>query len=238
MKTLEIDLQNLLPSLANLTEQEWAEHDRRVRASHEADRRRERLQYVQSRKALALSCGAPARLVREAIDPAVYRGDTAAARAVARHRSGILVLAGGTGAGKSLAATRWLLESGGGSPAFLTADRLESAGRYGREAAELRRTWEHATAFVLDDLGDEPAGTSEQWPALLSALWHRFSDSAAMVVTTNLLRPDFDARYPNARLQSRMRLARWVNCPETDMRRKAGELVEFAGQLPLQPQDA
>ncbi|MEM9494022.1 MAG: hypothetical protein AAGC55_33050, partial [Myxococcota bacterium] len=161
--------------------------------------------------------GASERAIREACDPGFYSTKTTPAQAVMTHRAGILVLSGTTGIGKTLCATRWLLEYGGPRPRLLGAEWMESAGRYGSRAEEVRTKWGTATGFVLDDLGVEPE-PDLQWLIQLVSVWAHFTDSAAMVVTTNLTRPQFSERYTADRLLSRLQLTTWIHCPERDMR--------------------
>ena len=91
----------------------------------------------------------------------------------------ILVLSGGVGCGKTVAAVRWLGEYGGVKPFFMRAHEFEAAGRYDRE---LRERWLGATGLVLDDLGAEYADGKGNLLSDLDSLFDTYCGKYARMV--------------------------------------------------------
>lgn len=131
----------------------------------------------------------------------------------------VLVLQGGTGSGKSIAAG-WLHEffaarplhsdaGGRRGPAWFAAKVLGTLDHRDRETVEVWRAFDAATLIVLDDVGTEP------WPDRIGSAIERVWDvtSARLVITTNL---DLDTVIPSAgpgrygeRVASRMQGSTW-----------------------------
>lgn len=142
--------------------------------------------------------------------------------------SKVLVLQGGTGSGKSVAAG-WLheffrarpLHSDAGArrvPAWFAAKVLGTLDHRDRETVETWRAFDAATLIVLDDVGTEP------WADRIGSAIERVWDvtSARLVVTTNLrlevvVPPDGPGRY-GERVASRMQGARWEELVNGDYR--------------------
>lgn len=133
--------------------------------------------------------------------------------------SAALVLLGGTGCGKTTAATWVAFRRGGDRPGFVTAAELERRGRYDHE----HTAWLfERTLLVLDDLGVEPLDGKGYFRGLLDELINAFyADGRRFVLTTNLdMRPDIAERYGD-RLVSRLREVGLVEqCGAVDLRRR------------------
>ena len=141
----------------------------------------------------------------------------------------VLVLAGGTGSGKSVAAAYALAESRAGL--WRTAAQLcrTFAASFGDqfEDQELCLT---ASMLIADDVGSELEQHRERMAAtLVELLEHRKRSPRYMrtIITTNLNKKAFAQRYCSGpsgdRLLSRMaktaRIVEWIETPDADMRR-------------------
>lgn len=129
----------------------------------------------------------------------------------------ILLLLGGTGAGKTTA-TAWLAaEVGGSRPGLVRAGELERAGRYDRELAGwiLDRT-----LLVVDDLGVEYQDSKGAFRSLLDELIDvAYSHRRKMVITSNLDEQGIADRV-GARIWSRFAVsAEIAHCGGVDLRR-------------------
>jgi hypothetical protein len=229
--TISALVQNLIGGrLAALptTDEEWADHDRRIAAERGRSSATEAHDgEVAARKRVALleAAGCPPKRLDDALT-ATFRPTEPAVRLLAgfppsgggeRGGGGIRILSGGVGVGKTVAAVRWLHDHGGVSPLFLRAKALEAAGSYDRS---LRALWLSCTAMVLDDLGVEHMDGPGVFLSNLDELLDHFAGSRApLVVTTNLRSKAFVERY-GARIASRLRqLGAWHNVlREEDMR--------------------
>lgn len=178
-----------------------------------------------------IEAGQRARLMAEMKLPGRHLGviragallNTAALEAVANNLASILVLAGGVGLGKTLAAVLWLYTWGmdaknwdtepygqflRGRGLFLTAREFLLMDHFDGEAMDLVM---RPTRLVLDDVGAEPLddkgfGTSKI-DALIDA---RYCGPGLTLVTTNLAPRTFEARY-GVRVIDRLReVGRWV----------------------------
>lgn len=144
--------------------------------------------------------GTPARLMT------ILMGDglreTPAVRAVRDWMDGertFLVLTGGTGAGKTLAACQ-ALGRGGLFERAVAAGRL---GLYGDDDVARMRSLRRAKVLVLDDLGAEFAG--DVWRAQFDELVdERYGQQRRTVITTNLSPEALRERY-GARVVDRLR---------------------------------
>jgi DNA replication protein DnaC len=199
----------------------WEARDQRVQALRAADaaqrasdarRNQARLLVEQHFPVIAvdaaLTFGSPESLetlAREAARVFAGRTDTR-----------ILVLAGGTGAGKTSAAAWVGLEVGGFAPGYVRAGELEARGRYDREL----RTWLHGRSMlVIDDLGVEVNDQHGNFRSLLDEVFDMFyGDRKRVVITTNVKRPDVVERY-GRRVASRLyETGRWASCGDDDLR--------------------
>jgi DNA replication protein DnaC len=133
-----------------------------------------------------------------------------------------LIVSGGTGCGKTVAAAS--LVAGITGAAWFRADDLVRAfaGFFG-DAAERQEHAKNAPLLVLDDVGGE-LDAARMLPALLELLDARLSASEhPTIVTTNLRKAEFAERYQNKRLYSRLReWTHWAELAEPDMRRARG----------------
>jgi DNA replication protein DnaC len=174
----------------------------------EADRKRKA---TESRRE---SDGIPRRLWALIDDPSKLddSGALQAARAFKASRKTFLVLAGGVGPGKTVAAA-WAAEDRRGM--FVKAIDLTRTGTYNEERWEELRS---APFLAIDDLGTEPRDDKGWAAANFEALLdHRYDWELPTVMTTNLPFDAFRARYLTAdggRLNDRFR--------------EVGEFVELA----------
>ena len=146
---------------------------------------------------------------------------------------GLLVLSGKPGAGKTVAATRWILEhveadenwTGPGTavalrgrpPIFVTAVRLARWDRYEQEQmAKLLL----APRLVIDDLGVEYMDKNGFYASLLDEVVNeRYAGSRPTVMTTNLDAAAFATRY-DERIMGRIReTGRFFGCGTRDLRK-------------------
>lgn len=140
----------------------------------------------------------------------------------ARPRPWALVLLGGAGVGKTvaaaLAAQRAL--AAGRSVQWVRVAAASRESTFGDEAAARERRWRTAGLLVLDDLGAEFA--SEAWTAVLdSVLDARWSNNAPTVLTSNVAVPDLRARL-GVRVADRLaQEGRVEACGDVSLRRKA-----------------
>jgi DNA replication protein DnaC len=167
--------------------------------------------------------------VTDAVRKALVRGEalsqTSALTAVQRWRAAgrnarpCLVLAGGVGSGKSVAAA-WLIAEAGG--VWLTAASAVRvfAGMYG-EALEEQREALGCHTLVLEDVGAE-RDDDRMGALLVELLEARKGGSTRTLITTNLRQTQFLARYADPRLVSRVtgESVQWVNAPGEDLRRR------------------
>lgn len=138
-------------------------------------------------------------------------------------RKPCLVLAGGTGCGKSLAAAWALAEIGG---VWMGAPRVERvfAASFGESYAEQERA-RNAALLVVDDAGTEDSPQRFE-RALIELLDARNNRRYRTILTTNLAKhhtdpkKSFVGRYPSDRLRSRMQsLSQWSTSGGPDLRR-------------------
>jgi hypothetical protein len=145
-----------------------------------------------------------------------------------------LVLAGGTGGGKTTAAT-WLgLKGDDPMPGFIRASELERRGRYDKDL----KTWiPERTSLVIDDLGAELLDGKGVFRSWLDEIVDAFySSKRRLIITTNLKgkiddvyraecakegrdpEPQFVERYGD-RVRSRVKqIGTWAECGNTDLR--------------------
>lgn len=160
-----------------------------------------------------------------------------------------LVLSGGVGSGKSLAASWAVLgtcpDRYDGPTSGVSISRFDGwpVAMYPRFVAtyELARlsAWdddwpvlERCSILAIDDLGIEHVGRSEALLAAIGALLDaRYARELRTVITTNLGKPEFRERY-GERTWSRLReLGMWGACGSEDLRGRARPVV------PERPED-
>jgi DNA replication protein DnaC len=135
-------------------------------------------------------------------------------------REAVLVLAGNSGCGKTVAlATMAALRD----IRYLGADDLNRifAANFGEQLVNQDQIRETPLLLALDDIGTELDET-RMLPTLLEIINARVSAARTpTVIATNLTKQEFAARYPNERLLSRMQRVRWVPVQGEDLRRRA-----------------
>lgn len=191
--------------------------DAQVQAERDAEAKRYARKLREETLSRVRECGVRRRAFEAATSPALEETD--ALRHVRELTGpGIWLLAGGVGCGKTVAATWWLIERARNVfPLFITAEKLEAAGRYDDV---VRAQWENATAIVLDDLGVEYADQKGHFGVVFEALIdHVCGEMRQMIITTNLQGGEFVARY-GERIASRIREAGgFLGCAGHDRRR-------------------
>lgn len=157
---------------------------------------------------------APARSVRIVLSGQAR--DTramAAVRAFMASESSALVLAGGKGCGKSTAAVWAIAERGGGH--FRYAGELAGLSRDDDE----RRRVTRAPLLVIDDLGVEYLDDKGWFAAFFDeVIVRRHDNELKTIITTNLPKAKFTARYRSERVLDRLATGMFVEIPEGSMR--------------------
>jgi DNA replication protein DnaC len=200
-----------MPKLSSMTDAEWEEHDAKV-AKNAAQGHPPRLDM-----SLSLTAGNfPVR----AIEAALKATNTEALERLNGHdfhSQNIVVLAGGVGCGKTVAATRWMIGRPGAR--FLRASTFAATSRYDQTA---RNAVYGGGALVLDDLGAEFNDTKGSFLIDLEELVDTFyGDRKPMIITTNLLGNAFVERY-GQRVTSRLReCGAFIAINSPDLRKKA-----------------
>jgi len=204
------------------TEEQWREHDARVAAEREAagdelaaerNRRREK-----SRRVL-VERGFPLDKLR-ALEAKVYTDAVQHAQEYLESGRRILVLSGGRGVGKTMAAVWWGTQAHPAPPElecgparFIDAPSLA---RWPRYDDDRMRQLEMARALVVDDLGLEYDDQRGAFVSLIGALVNaRYSNMLPTLITTNMQAGPFKARY-----QERV----------ADRIREVGDFVEIKGE--------
>lgn len=232
---MALALMEALPIARPLTDLEyWDARDAELVALRLAQERAEAAKGLLAKaQALRVSAGFPERAVERALNPGETEAQAAARRFIARDKSA-LVLAGGTGTGKTSSATWLALHHGGSNPAFLRAGEFEARGRYDKE---LRNWLRGKTMLVLDDIGAEPMDGKAYFRGLLDETIDMFyGHKRRLVITTNLTaripepkpgeakpkvrpEPQFLERY-GERIASRLfEVGSWAGCGNHDLRR-------------------
>lgn len=210
----------------------WSARDAQIAAERIAEAQAMRDSELRMRAAMLKADGGFPAI---AVDCAMTKWDVevpafAHARSFVEARSSALVLAGGTGAGKSSAAALVALLRGGNSPAFIRAAELEGRGRYDHDLSAWLRS---RSMLAVDDLGVEHLDGKGAFRSLLDMLIDMYcGDRKRVVITTNLLaeklnpldrneEPQFSERY-GARIVSRLyEVGVWGDCGSKDLRREA-----------------
>lgn len=139
--------------------------------------------------------------------------------------STILVLAGGVGTGKTIAAAWAIVESRGGK--YVKAIELSQHGLYGEENQGFWDDLRATPLLVIDDLGTEPRDEKGFAAANFDALMdHRYDHCRKTILTTNLTDETFKQVYCTGfgvRLLDRIReVGHFVRVPGQSMRRRPG----------------
>lgn len=182
-----------------------------------AQRRQERAQRLEAATDLRL---------RDEVHHALIEGapllETESLRAAKKWALGgerpALVLVGGTGCGKSVAAA-WVLAQLGGVwlPAELACRNF--AANFGEGYAQ-QTIARNCPMLMLDDVGTESDG-ARMLQVLTELLDSRKSRRHRTIITTNLTKARFEARYRNERLGSRMaESVSWSTSAGKDLRLK------------------
>lgn len=135
----------------------------------------------------------------------------------------ILVLSGGMGSGKSVAAAFAVAHQRGGLWRSASQIARIFAANFGEQYADQQSIC-NAALLVVDDLGSESQG-SKMSGVLLELLEQRKRSARIMrtIISTNLGRAEFEKRYPDPRIASRMDAhagaVAWIDCPGADLRR-------------------
>ena len=136
--------------------------------------------------------GVPSKVA--GVSTASWFRETTPAWVALAHNGGkdvIAVLSGGVGAGKSVAAARWL--SAGDQIVWVGAAELARWPRYDRDSMDMLLG---ADRLVVDDLGTEFLDASGNFRAVLDeVVCRRVDDGRKTVITTNLSVDDFVRRY-------------------------------------------
>jgi hypothetical protein len=127
----------------------------------------------------------------------------------------ILVLAGGTGGGKTTAAAWIGLKSTDRMPGFIRASELERRGRYDKEL----KVWiPERTSLVIDDIGAELLDGKSVFRSFLDEIVDDFYSSKRRLIFTTNLKPKIDDAY-------KAECARDNRDPEPQFRERYGERV-------------
>ena len=185
------------------------------RAENEREAREREIEKARHRLEAAMrDSQAPARSAR-----IVMSGEAKETRAMAAVRAFMasggssLVLAGGKGCGKSTAAV-WAI-----------AHRLDGYFRYAGELAGLsrdddeRRKITRSRLLVIDDLGVEYLDDKGWFAAFFDeVIVRRHDNELKTIITTNLPKAKFSARYRSERVLDRLSTGMFVEIPEGSMR--------------------
>lgn len=139
-------------------------------------------------------------------------------------KASILVLAGGTGCGKTVAASVAVAFHPG---KLVKAAEFVRIGMFPDSAGkETLRDFENAKVGVIDDMGAEPQDSKGYaYAALFDAFEGRYDAGAKTIITTNLTIDEFRARYGTgvgSRFWDRVRGdARWIDVPGKSLRSRA-----------------
>lgn len=212
------DIKDFLGELrhtAGWSQKQWDAHDAQVNALQAREAHDAHQATVTRNRAIILAQDAP----HDCVDPEGGVRDTAAivqlAHAMATPGKRMVVVAGGTGCGKTTAAVQWLLPCQG-KPLFIPAPSLVQRARPKPWQSPI---WERATAIVLDDVGTEKERDRERFLEVFGELLtHVHAKHKRMVLTANMAMNTFQARYKR-RIESRFRQGGvWISLTGGDMR--------------------
>lgn len=203
-------------SCASWTDEEWAEHDARVAAERAAA---EAADAVAGERRQLLARGFPLKAVRQVGEGVSETEAITTVRRFLGSQRRLLVVSGGRGVGKTLAASWWAMQAHPAPPEVVcTPGRFidaPSLSRWPRYDDDRMAQLECARALVLDDLGLEFDDKSGAFISLVDGLINaRYAAMLPTLVTTNMRASDFRARY-GERVADRIR--------------EVGSFVEIAG---------
>jgi len=193
---------------------EWDEHDRRVEAARHQEEQAEREVAKARNVAALLAMAAPRDLL--AVAPEPWPAVLGLAAAMSRPGARIVVLAGGVGVGKSVAALHWLATSRR-RPYFVEAATLAKRPPW-------EDGWTHADQCVVDDVGNEEAARNSSFQAHFDAIVAYCHGGKRLLITTNMTSTQFLDRYmANPRTRSRFReRGIWKSIVDSDRRKPLG----------------
>lgn len=182
--------------MTSWTDEEWAAHDAKIAAA-----RASQTAATDPRAAALTANGFPRRALEEAaIADASKSAITRVSRWLARPE-GVLVISGGEGCGKTVAASWWALRLAQVAT-FVRAATFAASSRYERDD---RCALLAVSALVLDDLGAEYLDGKGSFLVDLDELIDVFyGDRKPLLITTNCTDDDFKKRY-GARIAGRIR---------------------------------
>lgn len=190
-------------SLTELSDEQWAEHDARVAADRAKLEAGDRGQRDAIRRAALLDAGFPRRALDAIAVVDEGRSAIAKVKGWSAAPEGVLVIAGGYGCGKTVAATWWAMRIASVA-VFVRAATFAASSRYDRDE---RATWLKAPALVVDDLGVEFLDAKGSFLVDLDELIDVFhGDRKPLLITTNCTTEEFRARY-GGRIADRIREA-------------------------------
>lgn len=220
------------PQLAADWDEALQERHQRQQASKEAQQREEARQrrLVTLRAELPeqlVRLGAPRRAVTAWQEGVTETPAVQAVRRMATEKRSVCLLAGGVGAGKTVAAVaamaeRVLLDVDDVQPAlFVRAAECARMGLYDADSKRRLQQMLEAGVLVVDDMGVEFLGEGSIWRSLLEEVLDvRYGDMLPTVLTTNMDWAGFSARY-GARVADRIRHSGLVEgCGATSLRQK------------------
>lgn len=205
----------LVTSSSTWTDEQWQEHDARIATERAKLDAASLADYRRKQQADYQSAGFPLRAVVAAQHQLDMSRDAIAQ--VSRWKPGeknLLILAGGVGCGKTVAATWWALQRPA-PPKFIRASTFARTSRY----REDRDGVMSAGALVLDDLGVEFLDGTGSFLVDLSELVDAFYGALRpLLITTNLGKEAFKTRY-GERVVDRVReCGSWASVNAPSMR--------------------
>lgn len=216
-KPIVDEIEKFFAPWSNMTEEEWARHDEKIKqklAGREAEERAER---EAERRYRFVDNGFPLR----ALEAAKAADETAPALVRVKEwdaaSESVLVLSGPPGCGKTVAATWWAWNHRPWA-VFLRATAFAAASRYDQER---RSRWLEASELVLDDLGTEYSDAKGNFQVDLDELIDVFyGNRRPLIITTNCTADEFKQRY-GARVVDRLReCGSWFSIKSGSLRRK------------------
>lgn len=199
--------EQLLAEMDNLEEQIRRESDEARRAA----RTRERLAALGIGSRTVATLEAPRETpALKALTPWIFGGGWA------------LVLVGGPGAGKTVAAAKAALEAlqRGQSVEWVATQQASRANAFGPEAEARERAWMGAGLLVVDDVGAEFA--SDAWRSILGAVLDaRWGNNLRTLLTSNLTLPELKERLGARTMDRIAQDGMVVACGDVSLRRSA-----------------
>jgi DNA replication protein DnaC len=219
MVSLKDEIAEIIPAGLRLSDEQWKEHDARIKEQLMKEQREQAEQERRERLNYYMEAGFPKRAIRAAEAADVSREAIACVDSWDWRSENVLVLSGAAGCGKTVAATRWSL-SRPYPPAFVTASAFARESRY----EETKRGWIRSGAMVLDDLGVEYDDAKGSFRVDLDELINTFyGNEKPLIITTNCLADEFKRRY-GARVVDRLRESgQWCSIRESSMRKSKEE---------------